>query len=165
MAQHGGSRAPDGRQAQAPGIGKDSVRSDLALPATPGLAGSDLQQGDVQDLEDAQRIAPRAGAPNVPRQVSKPRRQTDSQIQAPDPIDFIGGRDGGQPVGEPDGSVPLIDPTPWLPFIQTVATAPGSGGAVANALVKILTTTRDMPMNPQYSVLDRQELDDLILNS
>ena len=43
--------------------------------------------------------------------------------------------------------------------------APGSGGAVANALVKILTTKRDMPMNPQYSVLDRQELDDLILNS
>ena len=165
MAQHGGVRAPDGRQQQAPGVGRDSVRSDLALPATPGLADSDLQQGDVQALENAQKIAPRAGAPNVPRTVSKPRRNTNTEEESPDPIEFIGGRDGGQAFGDPAGTVPLIDPTPWLPFINMVATAPGSGGAVANALVKILTTKRDMPQNPQFSVIDRQELDDLILNN
>lgn len=162
---HGGSRAPDGRQAQAPGVGAQAKRHDLEQPKTPGLDDPSIQQGDVQRLEDAQDIAPRAGAPNVPRQVSKPRRNTTSQVDAPDPIEFIGGRDGGQPLGDSDGGVPLIDPTPWLPFIKTVATAPGSGGAIANALVKILTTKRDMPRNPQYSVLDRQELDDLILNS
>ena len=55
----GGRIAPDGRQSQAPGVGKNSVRSDLSQPAkTPGLAGSDLQQGDVQALERGQKIAP-----------------------------------------------------------------------------------------------------------
>ncbi len=155
------------RQPQAPGVGKTAKRHDLETPKTPGIGGpdtgpTDLQQGDVQRLEEAQQAVPTT-APNTPRTVSKPRRRTTSGVESPDPIEFIGGRDGGQPVGEADGAVPLIDPTPWIPFIRMVATAPGSGGAVANALVKILTTKRDMPQNPQISVLDRQELDDIIL--
>ena len=159
--------APDGRPAVAPGVGKTARRHDLEKPKTPGLGGpdtgpTDLQQGDVQRLEEAQQAVP-ASAPNTPRTASKPRRRSTSELESPDPIEFIGGRDGGQAVGEADASVPLIDPTPWIPFIRTVATAPGSGGAVANALVKILTTKRDMPQNPQISVLDRQELDDIIL--
>ncbi|WP_461522126.1 hypothetical protein [Porticoccus sp.] len=54
-----GGRIPrDNRPVQAKGVGKNSKRHDLERPSTPGLHGSDLQQGDVQALEQGQRIAP-----------------------------------------------------------------------------------------------------------
>jgi hypothetical protein len=165
----GGKRAPDGRQPTAPGVGANSARHDLEAPATPGLGGgdkgpTDLQSGDVQELEAGLQVAP-IGSPPRPRSgSSKNRRNTSSTMEAPDPIDFIGGRSGGQGATDPGaGTVPLVDSTPWLPFIRTVASAPGSGGAVGAALVRLLSDKRRVPLNPRSSVLDRQELDRLLL--
>ena len=98
MAGPGGRIAPDGRPAQAPGVGKNAKRHDLEAPATPGLHGSDLQQGDVQMLEQGQRVAPRpkktqgAAAP-APARRNAPVGETPMEV--PDPLEFAAGRIGG----------------------------------------------------------------------
>ena len=161
MAKHGGSRAPDGRPAVAPGIGKTARRHDLEQPKTPGLAGTDLQSGDVGEFTQGQRIQPIPGGGSRPKAVdtSKPRRTSSGTEGTPDPIEFINEREGGQPFQTPGGAQPLVDPTPWLPLIEAVAKAPGSGGAVGAALVKLLAMKGRQVMNPQATVIDRQELD------
>ncbi len=147
------------RQPQAPGVGKTAKRHDLETPATPGLTDSDLQQGDVQRLEAATQAVPTTRPPSTTTS-SKPRRNTSSELESPDPIEFIGGRDGGKPFVGPQGAtVPMVDIQPWLPLIQRVATQPGAGGAVGAALVRLLTTKRRQPINPTITVIDRQELD------
>ncbi len=163
MAQHGGKRAPDGRQPQAGGPGKLSKRTDLEAPATPGLSNSDLQSGEVGEFTRGQQIQPLPGSAQ-PRQVdsSKPRRKSNGGLNAPDPIEFIGGRNGGQPFQAPGGAQPLVDPTPWLPLIEAVAKAPGSGGAVGAALVRLLAMKGRQVMNPQATVIDRQQLDNAL---
>ncbi len=149
------------RQPQAPGVGKTAVRSDLETPATPGLTDSDLQQGDVQRLEQAVQAVPttRGKAIGAASQSSKPRRQSSAQETSPDPIDFIGDRSGGKAFAPGSNTVPMVDIQPWLPLIKRVATSPGAGGAVGAALVRLLTTKKNMPVNPQITILDRQELD------
>lgn len=160
MAQHGGSRAPDGRPAQAPGIGKTAKRHDLEQPKTPGLSGTDLQSGDVGEFTQGQRVQPIPGPARPQRtNTSKVRRNSSSEMDTPDPIEFIGEREGGQPFQEPGGTQNLVDPTPWLPLIEAVAKAPGSGGAVGAALVRLLAMKGRQAMNPQVTVIDRQELD------
>ncbi len=148
------------RQPQAPGVGKTAKRHDLETPKTPGLTDSDLQQGDVQRLEAATQAVP-TQRPPTPSSSSKPRRTTSGGgPEAPDPIDFIGGRGGGERFqGTGGGRIPLVDAGPWMPLIRTVAARPGAGGAVGAALVRLLTTQRSMPAQVQPTVLDRQELD------
>ena len=160
MAQHGGARAPDGRPSQAKGIGKTAKRHDLEQPKTPGLSGTDLQSGDVGEFTQGQRVQPIPG-PARPKKAntSKVRRNSSSEMDTPDPIEFIGGREGGQSFQEPGSTQNLVDPTPWLPLIEAVAKAPGSGGAVGAALVKLLAMKGRQVMNPQTTVIDRQELD------
>ena len=53
----GGYRKPT-KPAATSGPGKFSKRTDGQAVQTPGLAGTDLQYGDVQRLEAAQKIAP-----------------------------------------------------------------------------------------------------------
>ena len=43
----GGVVKPDGRPPQAKGVGKTARRHDLEAPATPGITGTDLQDGEV----------------------------------------------------------------------------------------------------------------------
>ncbi len=158
----GGRRAPDGRPPKVSGIGKTARRHDLEQPKTPGISGTDLQVGDVQRFEQGQRIQPiSGGGPSRPQAASssRPRRSTSSSLDAPDPIEFIGGRQGGKPFRQPGSSQPLVDPTPWLPLIEAVAKAPGAGGAVGAALVRTLAMKGRQAMNPQTTVIDRQELD------
>lgn len=72
----GGRTYPSAGQPPS-GPGKFSKRTDgNEVPRTPGLDNSDLQQGDVSKLEQAQSIAPRAKSPGVaaPSRTSSPRR-------------------------------------------------------------------------------------------
>src|SRR5690606_16933027 len=67
MTARGGRIPPDGRPTQAPGVGKNSKRHDLERRNVPFLHGSDLQVGDVQAMEQGQRIAPKqTQAPAAP---------------------------------------------------------------------------------------------------
>jgi hypothetical protein len=164
-----GGRIPNqGNQPQAPGIGRDAKRHDLEAGATPGLGGpdrgpTDLQFGDVQELEQGQQIVNQATG--GPQKSSKPRRRTSSQMDAPDPISFIAGRSGGQPIGDPSASNrTAVDVRPWMPLIEQVAARPNVGGAVGAAYVRLLMKASRTPINPRATVIDRQELDEMLMD-
>lgn len=73
--ERGGYRKPKGGQPPS-GPGRFSRRTDGDdLKRTPGLQNSDLQQGDVSRLEQAQGIAPRAKSPGVAPAASSPSRR------------------------------------------------------------------------------------------
>lgn len=94
-----GGRIPNqGNPPAAKGIGKNAKRHDLETPSTPGLADSDLQQGDVGMLEQGQRTAPiKRQANAVPQRGQRPPEGKRSKIVSENPStgDIITSRLGG----------------------------------------------------------------------
>lgn len=166
----GGKIAPDGRPAQAPGVGKDSKRHDLEAPATPGLHGSDLQQGDVQMLEQGQQVAPRpkrtqpSAQPRPARGVSQRSPQPPSPSAA-EPMQIPSGLESAKSrLGRGSGSPSLgggrhADPTAWLPLIEQMALTPNNGGAVYANLVNMLSAYRRRPVISQSILISMTEMD------
>lgn len=166
MAGPGGRIAPDGRPPRAKGVGKNARRHDLEAPATPGLHGSDLQQGDVQMMEQGQRVAPRpkrqqAAAGPAPRQLSRQPNPAGGSMDVPDPIQFAAGKLGGK-VPTPDGGARKVDPAPWLPFIRELAMRPNTGGALAANYAQMLKRFRAAPQVTQAHFIDMDALDQTI---
>ena len=164
----GGRIAPDGRPAQAPGVGKNAKRHDLERPATPGLHDSDLQQGDVQALEQGQRIAPRStqrpsDAPaRLERQVQRnhPGSSMNQGMQIPDAIDFLGQRNGPEfgpptPQRRLDSSAALT----WLPILRQLAAGPGASSALVNAFINQARLLQQAGAQPA-TVVDMAAVDD-----
>lgn len=140
----GGRIPPDGRQAQAKGVGKNAKRHDLERPATPGLHDSSLQKGDVQALEQGQRIAPPGtqqpaiqGRPQT--QETPNRRQSGGSgggVEVPDAIEFLGQRQG--PEFNPPQARRRIDESraqTWLPVLRELASGPGASAKLVNAFI------------------------------
>ncbi len=160
----GGKIAPDGRAPVAPGVGKNARRHGLEQPATPGLAGSDLQQGDVQRLEQAQKIAPRAkrnqpaaqGKPSAPgRQSTAPQKPS----PIPDPIEMAGGKIGGSaPVAESSIAEPL-DVEKWKPLLMEIARNPNVSGPLTTTLLAFLSNTLRIPNASGARVIDQNAAD------
>ena len=159
MAQ-GGYVAPDGRPPQAPGVGKDAKRHDLEAPATPGVRNSDMQQGDRQKLEAAQKIAPRPQK-STPKAGAQPNRNQGGGMQVPDPIEFAAGRIGGE-VPSAGPHVQLGDPGPWLPLLEQMAANPSSGGNLKAGLTNMLAQYRRKPVVSQAIFIDMNEIDEII---
>jgi hypothetical protein len=139
----GGVVQPDGRPPQAQGVGKTARRHDLETPATPNVGDSDLQQGDRQRLEAAQRVAPRpkkqnsgGGAqPAPPRQAGRPA----PNVEAPDAIEFIGKRGGGTLDPATIGQTgQKADPQLWQPLLQELVRDPNTSGPLATTLIEQL---------------------------
>ncbi len=165
----GGKIPPDGRPPVAPGVGKTARRHDLEAPATPGLADSDLQQGDVQALEQAQKVAPRAKRTQPPAagRVTPRGNQPSGRAQAaqpdgiPDPVEMAGRKIGGKEIGTSE-SVRTVDTSQWLPLLQQMALAPNSGGALTANLMNMLRAYRQHPVVSETVFMDLQELDDIV---
>lgn len=167
MAEKGGRIPPDGRQPAAKGVGKNAKRHDLERPATPGLHGSDLQKGDVQALEQGQRVAPPGTQqPAAPQPQGTPnRRQSGGSggqgMEVPDAIDFLGGRAGGpRPSATPrakhlDNERALT----WLPVVRELASGPGASGLLASIFIQQSRNLRRRGGNPA-TVIDMQAVDD-----
>lgn len=155
-----------GRPPTAPGVGKNSKRHDLETPATPGLHGSDLQQGDVSRLEQAQQTAPigkrtqpSASPARKPSRPQAAQQQQQGGMQIPDPIEFASRKIGGNnPAGNMEGQR-YVDPTPWLPLLRSLATRPNSGGALASTLTDLLVQYRRRPVIPSARYIDMNEMD------
>lgn len=162
----GGKIAADGRQAQAPGVGAQARRHDLEQPKTPGLHDSDLQQGDVSRLEQAQKVAPirgkqvqRAAGPQSARQRQGAKRGSgDFAMEAPDPIQMAASRMGGS-ASPVQGGGGELDPTPWMPYLRMLANSPGSGGGLSAAMVDLLAQAQRKPTTSNPRLLDLDELD------
>jgi len=165
----GGRIPPDGRAPKAPGVGAQARRHDLERPATPGLAGSDLQQGDVQTLTQGQQIAPigkRTQSPNPGRNVaaqSGSGRESQFVLESPDPMQFASQRLRGSFSGAPmEGAPASFDPTPWLPLLRRLVTHPGAGGTLTEAYVAQLSNLIRQPQRSQTLVVNMNDMDDAL---
>lgn len=159
----GGRIAPDGRPPQTPGVGKNAKRHDLEAPATPGLHGSDLQQGDVSMLEQGQRVAPRPKK-NQPKAAAPQRARTTQSrqggMEVPDPIEFAGQKlQGGMGASVP---VTPVDPTPWMPLLRQMATTPGAGGGMTAAFAEQLSAFVREPNTSKAYLIDLNEADEAL---
>lgn len=159
---HGGRRAPDGRAPVAPGVGETARRHDLEAPKTPGLGGpatgpTDLQQGDVQRLEAASAIPPKA----------MPGTGGDAQqgeVEVPDAIDFIGGRFGGGQTSNVQGQEP-VDMSQWMPLLRQLARSPGTSGPLSTALVQQLSNFANTPASGRVRVVDENAIQEAVRQS
>lgn len=169
MAKKGGRIPPDGRQAQAKGVGKNAKRHDLERPATPGLHNSDLQQGDVQALEQGQRIAPRSTqqpalpAPNIGSRPTSGAQMSQAQgVQVPDAIEFLAGKNGAG-FGPPqirrqvDESAAMT----WMPILRRMAAGPGASPKLVNAFIEQARKMQQSGGQPA-TIVDSYEVDDII---
>ena len=163
MTSRGGRIAPDGRPPQTPGVGKNAKRHDLEAPATPGLHGSDLQQGDVSMLEQGQRVAPRPKR-TQPAAAAQPRprggqQAQGGQMQVPDAIQFASQRIGGNVVSPGSSGMRTVDTKAWMPLVEMMATPPNSGGSITSSLFSALQTFNRAPVVSQLSFVDLDEMD------
>ena len=166
----GGRIAPDGRGPQARGVGRNAKRHDLERPTTPGLADSDLSQGDISDLEEGQRIAPiqnqtRGQSPRLDRggtPATTSLVQNRDETVVPDAIQFLGDQQGSDfnlPVAEAGLDSTKIET--WGPILRQLVSGPGSTGTLANALINQVRNLRQTRVGPAV-VIDLQATDDAI---
>lgn len=161
----GGRIAPDNRPAQAKGVGKNSKRHDLERRDTPFLHDSDLQQGDVQALENGQRIAPKqtqrpAGpAPTSGSGNTKSVAGT-GPADIPDPIDFISTLTAGAGVTPPmAGATPSANLDMWVRYAAHLANGPGASGLLRGAFINQMRNLRRSPQNTQSVVINLNDID------
>ncbi len=160
MTTRGGTVEPDGRPAQAPGVGKDSKRHDLE--GTPGLSkGSSLEQGDAQMLERGTAAIKQAQAPAQAQGAAAPSA-AGPPIDVPDAIQFAGEKLGGDTfgAGTTDGSV--YDPQPWMPTLRVLASQPNAGGGLTAAVVEMIASFRKQPSGTDQTFIDVNELDNTL---
>lgn len=163
-ANRGGRIEPDNRTPAAKGVGANSKRHDLERRSVPYLADSDLQQGDVQALEDGQRIAPkqiqRPAAPAPSRSSGTTSGVSDDATGVPDPIDFIAGLTTGAGVNPPPaGTPPNPNADMWLRFAQHLVNGPGSSGLLAGAYINQMRNLRRSPQTAESVFIDLADVD------
>jgi len=163
MTSRGGVIDPDNRPVKAPGVGKNSNRSDLAREIPPVLGSKGITQGDVQALEQGERIAPKQRNPvagGQPQGQPQGQSRLPQSAEIPDAIEFMGGRSTG-PLGTPeviDRGGSLSKAATWLPIMRRMVAGPGSSGKLASALIKQMRALNESPRG-QVAVVDLQAVD------
>jgi len=159
----GGRMPPEqtGRAPQAPGVGAHAKRHDLETRSVPYLHGSDLQQGDVSRLQEAQSIlGPRtqqSANPTAPS--SAPRRSTvPQQAGVPDPIEFFAGRRNENATGiQLQGEFQMAD---WLPYAEKALNGATSSSMLRRLFIRQL---RNVQTSNQHVVhFDQQQRDEAL---
>jgi len=167
----GGRVAPDGRPPVAPGVGKTARRHDLEAPATPGLHDSDLQQGDVQRLEQSQRVAPRAkrNQPSAGPGSSAPKQRTTvngpPQEGVPDPLEFASKKIGGSGSILPDGGEVALNTSRWKPLLMAIASDPTASGPLTTMIANYISTGGNVPQNPSLDVFPQHEMEEQLFRN
>ena len=151
---------PENSQIRAKGVGKNAVRHDL--DGTPGLAGSDLQQGEVSQLEAGQKAVQntqqaqqvQANAPQPPPAPGA------GPMQVPDPVQFAMGKLGG---GDLQGAGQQVleqrDFSRWLPLLRKLAVSPTSSGILQRAYVERLSKEANRPLGGSATVIRQRDFD------
>ena len=144
-------------QIQAKGVGKDAKRHDL--DGTPGL-DSDLQSGEVGQLEEGQRQVQNTVSQQTVTQPGVPPSQADATMAIPDPVQFAGDKIGGSLEGA--GQAPMeekINFSNWLPFLRRLASSPTSSGLLQRAFVKRMTTEMKRPTGTNTALIRQRDFD------
>ena len=170
MARTGGRIRPTNRPVSAPGVGKNAKRHDLERRNVPYLQGSDLQQGDVQALEQGQRVQPikRTQPPAAARR-GQARREasmrggtTEGGVPT-DPISFLAQRIGGT-YRPKSGLVGRSrhDYRAWMPLLEQLANSPGASGLLVSAYITRLHNMLSGPYIQDNQIIDMQDADDSV---
>jgi hypothetical protein len=168
MTAPGGRIPPDNRPTQAAGVGKNSKRHDLERRTTPYLHDSDLQQGDVQAMEDGQRIAPKQtqqpAAPASSGRGSGATQASDASATGiPDAIDFISQMAAGGGVNPPQaGAAPSANLDMWVRFARHLVNGPGSSGLLAGAYINQVRQLRTTPQAASSVFINLRDVDDAL---
>lgn len=145
---------------QAKGVGKDSKRHDL--DGTPGL-DSDLQQGEVQEMERGQQVV--QDTQQTQTQVAaapQPRAQLPAQgVAVPDAIEFAGQKAGGSLEGAGQGPLQeKLSFTNWLPLLRRLSVSPTSSGLLQRTFVKRMTQEMQRPTGTKAALIRQRDFDD-----
>ena len=167
-SRSGGRIAPDGRSPAPKGVGKRARRHDLERPKTPGLSDSSLQKGDVEELEQGQRISPlpkqnQGAAQNRRSSQAFPARARAgaSGSDAPDPMTFLSDRLQGTLASAPVARGPQIEnPGEFMPLLRRMATATGASALMAQAYLTQFATHMRRPAEFTGPILDMNAQDD-----
>lgn len=164
-----GGRIPrDNRGPQAKGVGKNSKRHDLERPVTPGLHNSDLQQGDVQALEQGQRIAPvQTQQPAVATPPPQPSQRdalgADGVMPSTDEMimGFLGGTiENDVPGTEIDHQANHRAET-WFSVLTRLASQPGASPLLRSRVQTLQQQARANPVRmPQGGALFLRDVDE-----
>ena len=145
-------------QIQAKGVGKDSKRHDL--DGTPGL-DSDLQQGEVQEMERGQQVVANTQGEQAVTAAEQPRAQLPAQGMAvPDPIDFAGQKVGGSLEGAGAGQLQeKVNFSNWLPLLRRLATSPTSSGLLQRSFMARMQQEMNRPTGVKTALLRQRDFD------
>ena len=142
---------------QAKGVGKNAKRHDL--DGTPGL-DSDLQQGEVQEMEAGQQAVQDTQSQQTITQPGVPPSQADAAMSIPDPVEFAGDKIGGSLEGA--GQAPMgekLNFSNWLPFLRRLSSSPTSSGILQRAFVKRMTEEMKRPTGTNTSLIRQRDFD------
>ena len=138
----------------------------MEAPATPGLANSDLQHGDVQRLEAAQRAAPRQKQQNASGQAAPAQggqaRRSKPPMEIPDAIDFISGRGGGTLDPANIGAGGGESAAAWQPFMRELARDATTSGALTTQIFAQLGNLSRAPNESFVEIVDQNAAEDAI---
>lgn len=164
----GGRIPPDNRPAQAKGVGQNSKRHDLERRTTPFLHDSDLQQGDVQAMENGQRItAKQTQQPAAPSPTGGSGKATEpvssGTTGVPDAIDFIAGIGGKGGVNPPGPAAP-INPNAdkWARYARHLANGPGASGLLGGAYINQMRQLMRSPQAVRVEMIDLADVDEAL---
>jgi len=148
---------------QAPGIGQTAKRHDIDDPISrvAPLAGSDLQHGDIQQLEAGLQAQPIQRKPG-PAPSSATNSGGVPRAAAPDPVALAIQRKGGQQNLIPSQDQEQRMHTKWLPLLEQFATTPGASGLLTKAYVGALTRAVSGGAGQGGVLIDRNNLNQRI---
>ena len=86
-------------------------------------------------------------------------------MEIPDPIAFASGRMGGNDPTVPSAGRRMVDPTPWVPLLRSMAMRPNSGGAMGATLADLLKQYTRRPTAPAAYFIDMNDMDETIARS
>jgi hypothetical protein len=140
----------------------------LEEPAA-GVSNTDLQFGDRKRIEQAQKAAPRpkkqaaSGRTGGQRRTERQPRQGSGQMAVPDPIEMAAQRQGqAAPFSPASGESREVDPTPWIPLMNQMASAPNTGGTLTAMMLEQFSNMRRRPLASQSRLIDLNEIDDIL---
>ena len=146
-------------QIQAKGVGKNSKRHDL--DGTPGL-DSDLQQGEVQEMERGQQVVQDTQQAQTQVQAAaQPRAALPAQGMAvPDPVEFAGQKVGGTLEGAGAGQLQeRLSFSNWLPLLRRLATSPTSSGLLQRSFMARMQQEMNRPTGTKTALLRQRDFD------
>jgi hypothetical protein len=139
----------------------------LEKPAA-GVSNTDLQWGDRKRIEQAQKAAPRPKKQAASGRTGGRQRRTQQQPQqgggmaVPDPIEMAKQRSGGQPFTGTSGHSREVDPQPWMPLMEQIASAPNTGGTLTAMMLEQFSQMRRRPLATESRLIDLNEIDDIL---